>query len=159
MTSHNALPPPVEAYAACRTHLDNYPIVFEQPVAWGEMDAFGHVNNIVYFRYFESARMAYFQELGYDDEMRSGLGPILAETRCRFRVALRFPDYIAVGATVTEVEEDRFHMAYAVASYRVGGIAAEGTGLVVSYDYNRKTKAPLPTRITDQIHQIQSRIP
>ena len=38
----------------------DYPVVIETPVAWGEMDAYGHVNNIVYFRYFESARIAYF---------------------------------------------------------------------------------------------------
>lgn len=36
-----------------------YPVVVEVPVAWGEMDAYGHVNNIVYFRYFETARIAY----------------------------------------------------------------------------------------------------
>ena len=36
----------------------DYPVVIEIPVAWGEMDAYGHVNNIVYFRYFESARIA-----------------------------------------------------------------------------------------------------
>ncbi|MCZ6911333.1 MAG: acyl-CoA thioesterase, partial [Proteobacteria bacterium] len=39
--------------------LDDYPVVIELPVVWGEMDAFDHVNNIIYFRYFESARIAY----------------------------------------------------------------------------------------------------
>ena len=38
--------------------LAGYPVRIEVPVAWGEMDAFGHVNNVVYFRYFESARIA-----------------------------------------------------------------------------------------------------
>ena len=46
-------------------HLKDFPIVIEIPVAWGEMDAFGHVNNIIYFRYFESARLAYFHQTGY----------------------------------------------------------------------------------------------
>ena len=40
---------------------ERYPVVIEIPVAWGEMDAFQHLNNIVYFRYFESARIAYFE--------------------------------------------------------------------------------------------------
>lgn len=40
--------------------LSNYPIVYEQKVAWGDMDAFGHVNNVQYYRYIESARIAYF---------------------------------------------------------------------------------------------------
>jgi acyl-CoA thioester hydrolase len=43
--------------------IDGYPVVIEIPIAWGEMDAFQHVNNIFYFRYFESARIAYFGRL------------------------------------------------------------------------------------------------
>ena len=42
-----------------------FPIVIELPVQWGEMDAYGHVNNTVLFRYFESARMAYFERCGF----------------------------------------------------------------------------------------------
>ena len=38
--------------------LADYPIVFEQRVAWGDMDAFGHVNNVIYYRYIESARLS-----------------------------------------------------------------------------------------------------
>jgi acyl-CoA thioesterase FadM len=49
--------------------MEGYPVVIEVPVAWGEMDAFGHLNNIVYFRYFESARIAYFHKIGLIDMM------------------------------------------------------------------------------------------
>ena len=40
--------------------LGDFPVCVREPVIWGDMDAFGHVNNIVYLRYFESARIAYF---------------------------------------------------------------------------------------------------
>lgn len=43
--------------------LADYPIVFEQRVAWGDMDAFGHVNNVIYYRYIESARLYYLDHL------------------------------------------------------------------------------------------------
>jgi len=60
------------------------------PVTWGEMDTFQHVNNIVYFRYFESERLAYFYKLDLIDLMtRTGIGPILASTSCRFKVESR----------------------------------------------------------------------
>jgi len=73
--------------------MDGYPVVIEVPVAWGEMDAFGHVNNIVYFRYFESARLAYFYKLDLIDMMtKTGIGPILASTSCRFKIPLTYPD-------------------------------------------------------------------
>ena len=44
--------------------LDAYPVIIEIPIAWGDMDAFQHVNNTVYFRHFESARLAYFEKIG-----------------------------------------------------------------------------------------------
>ena len=121
------------------------------------MDSFGHVNNIVYFRYFESARMEYFARLAYDQEMKnSGAGPILAETQCRFRAALEFPDFIATGARVSDIQSDRFQMQYAVASYRLGRIAAEGTGLIVSFDYRANKKTALPDEIVRKIREMES---
>lgn len=85
--------------------LEAYPAVVDIPVAWGEMDAYGHVNNAVYFRWFESARMAYFDPLGvHEIKQLSGIGPILASTSCRFRIPLTYPDQVSIGATVAGVE-------------------------------------------------------
>ena len=44
--------------------LAGVPVVIDQVVDWGDMDSFGHVNNVVYFRYFENARVEYFQRIG-----------------------------------------------------------------------------------------------
>jgi acyl-CoA thioester hydrolase len=137
--------------------LEGYPVVIEIPVAWGEMDSLQHVNNIVYFRYFESARMAYFHKLDiwtYMDE--TGIGPILASTECRFRIPLSYPDTVSVGTRVTDVEEDRYVMKYTVVSHRHQRIAAEGEGLIVSYDYREKRKAPLPQEIKTRIEALES---
>src|SRR5215210_2137077 len=110
--------------------LETYPVVIEIPVAWGEMDSLLHVNNIVYFRYFESARMDYFVRLGLWDYMReTGVGPILASTQCRFRAPLTYPDTVSVGARVPEVGDDRFLMEYVVVSRGQRRVAAEGEGL------------------------------
>ena len=49
--------------------LYDYPIVVEIPVAWGEMDYFHHVNNTVYFRYFESARVKYVEAIKIEEYM------------------------------------------------------------------------------------------
>ncbi|MBU2038447.1 MAG: thioesterase family protein, partial [Gammaproteobacteria bacterium] len=58
--------------------LYEYPVVIEVPVAWGEMDAFQHVNNTQFFRYFESARVQYFDNLKILDYMNNyARGPIL----------------------------------------------------------------------------------
>ena len=59
-----------------------YPVVLQQDVIWGDMDAYGHVNNTVYFRYFEDARIAYLDKIGaHEVKEKFNLGPILATAR------------------------------------------------------------------------------
>ncbi len=137
--------------------LEDYPVVVEIPVAWGEMDAYGHVNNIVYFRYFETARMTYFQRLNAPEFMsRDPLGPILASTSCRFRAPLEFPDRLSVGARIARVDSDRFVMFYAVYSHRQERLAAEGEGTIVCFDYRENRKAPLPEELKRKIAELEA---
>ncbi len=134
----------------------DFPVVFETPVAWGEMDSMGHVNNIMYFRYFESARLAYFERVGFLDEMkRSGVGPILATTQCRFRKPLTYPDRIRVGATVNDLQEDRFTMLYCIESVALGTIAADGEALIVAFDYSENRKTALPDSVRRAILELE----
>ncbi|HLM58404.1 MAG TPA: thioesterase family protein [Pyrinomonadaceae bacterium] len=141
-----------------RELLEAYPVVIEVPVAWGEMDSLRHVNNIVYFRYFESARMTYFERVGFWRHMdETGVGPILASTRCRFRLPLTYPDTVSVGARVPEIDGDRFLMKYVVVSHNHGKAAAEGEGMIVSYDYGKLAKATLPEVIRRRIDDLEGR--
>ena len=134
------------------TLLADFPVTYETPVAWGEMDAFNHVNNVVYFKYFESARIAYFEQVGFAEHMRTtGVGPILASTSCRFKRPLRHPDRVTVGARVAELRADRFTMIYRVVSHELAAVAADGEGLIVSYDYNAASKTPVPDAVRSRI--------
>lgn len=146
----------IQELTSLASAFSTFPISIEIPVAWGEMDAFQHVNNIVYFRYFETARIAYFREIGYTDLMKkTGVGPILADTRCRYRIPLTFPDTVHVGARISEIGEDRFRMTYRVFSLNRQQVAADGDGLVVSYDYRQQGKAPLPSQVIERIHALE----
>src|SRR4029077_12717598 len=59
--------------------LSGFPVVVRQNVIWGEMDAYNHVNNVVYFRYFENARLEYMARLDwFNYEKETGIGPILS---------------------------------------------------------------------------------
>jgi acyl-CoA thioester hydrolase len=136
-----------------------YPVVIELPVAWGEMDALRHVNNIVYFRYFESARMAYFTRLDVWEYMKeTGVGPILASTGCKFRLPLTYPDTVSVGTRVSEIGEDRFVMQYVVVSHGHAKAAAEGEGLIVAYDYRALKKARLPGELKKRIEALEGSV-
>jgi acyl-CoA thioester hydrolase len=136
--------------------LEGYPVVIEIPVAWGEMDSFQHVNNIVYFRYFESARILYSEKLGLhklkDD---TGIGPILGSTGCKYKFPLTYPDTVSVGAKITGIKEDRFSMKYVVVSRRHNRIAAEGDGVVVMYNYHERKKTAIPEVIRRRIAELE----
>ncbi len=137
--------------------LAEYPVIVESPVIWGDMDAYEHVNNTVYFRYFESARIAFFDQLKFKEvKDETGIGPILASTQCRFRIPLTYPDTVSIGARVSDVQGDRFTMHYRVVSHQHKKVAAEGEGLLIAYDYKALTKAALPEIIYQRIQKLGS---
>jgi acyl-CoA thioester hydrolase len=138
--------------------LDGFPVIVRQPVQWGDMDYYRHVNNVVYFRYFENARLAYFDRLRWPEfERATGIGPILAATTGRFRRALTFPDDIAIGARVTEVGADRFSLEHLIISAAQQKAVTEGTGLVVTYHYGENRKVALPEEIRRRIEELEGR--
>jgi acyl-CoA thioester hydrolase len=139
--------------------LAGFPVVIDIPVAWGEMDALRHVNNIVYFRYFESARIAYFEKLRFWEFMnQTGVGPILASIQCKFKIPLTYPDTVSVGTRIPSIEQDRFVMEYRAVSHKSQAIAAEGEGVVVSYNYRESKKTPLPEEMKQRILTLEESV-
>ncbi|MCP9492918.1 MAG: acyl-CoA thioesterase [Pyrinomonadaceae bacterium MAG19_C2-C3] len=139
--------------------LHGFPIVVEIPVAWGEMDAFGHVNNAVYFRYFETARSAYFERLRlFDLAKETGAGPILASINCRFKLSLKYPDTVSVGVRVREIESDRYVFEHRVVSHAHAKIAAYGEGVIVNYDYHESRKTPLTDAVRKAIEDLEATV-
>lgn len=137
--------------------LVDFPVVIEIPVAWGEMDAFQHVNNIVYLRYFESARIAYFERLGFIAVMeQTGIGPILAQLECRYRKPLTYPDTVSVGVRVSEMAKDRFTMQCRIVSHKLATVAAEAEATMVAYDYSQGQKTVVPDGVRRQIEALES---
>jgi acyl-CoA thioester hydrolase len=137
-----------------------YSVVIEFPVHWGDMDAFRHVNNIHYLKYWESARIRYFETIGIFEELeQSNIGPILASQNCIYRFPLTYPDTVSVGCRVVELQEDRFLMNYIIVSHTAEKVAARGEGMIVSYDYTALQKAPLPVSVRRAIEQLENNTP
>ncbi|RRJ85432.1 acyl-CoA thioesterase [Aestuariirhabdus litorea] len=121
------------------------------------MDAFQHVNNTVYFRYFEDARIAYFERAGVMDSMASsGQGPILASTQCRFRAPLTYPDSVRISARIESIADDRFTMRYRIWSHKLDCVAAEGEGVIVYFDYRAGAKCSIPDPIRQAVLAMES---
>lgn len=136
--------------------LERFPVQLEIPIAWGEMDAFQHVNNLVYLRWFESARMAYFENCRYQDVMlESSIGPILRDSRIRYRIPLTFPGNVISATRITRLEQDRFTMEHLVYSLEHDAVAAEGDAVIVCVDYQQNQKAAVPQMYRDLIMEME----
>lgn len=136
--------------------MNDFPVVTEIPVAWGEMDALQHVNNVVYFRYFETARIDYFHHINLMDELaRDNIGPVLSETHSRYKIPVTYPDTLLVGSRVCDIQSDRFSMEYQIVSKKLGKVTTTGTATVVMFDFNHGSKAQLPDNIVSAIRHLQ----
>lgn len=108
--------------------LKKFPVIFEQRVAWGDMDAFGHVNNVMFYRYLESARIAYLEHLQvFDDSSMT----VLASSSCQYLKPVFFPDTLHIGARVSKLGNTSCVMTYAVYSTQQQAVVATGEAVVV----------------------------
>ena len=66
------------------------------PIRWGDMDAMNHVNNTVYFRYMEQARIEWLESLGYGTGQHTDEGPVIVNAGCTYLVPLVYPGNVEV---------------------------------------------------------------
>jgi acyl-CoA thioester hydrolase len=132
--------------------LDGFPEVVEIPIQWGDQDALRHVNNTVYFRWFESSRIAYSRKIGlWELQAFANIAPILASIQCDYRRPLTYPDIVRVGTKVVRVGRTSMTMEHRVVGQTSGTLAAEGTAVLVLYDYDKAEPSPIPDRIRQAI--------
>ncbi|MBL7946528.1 MAG: acyl-CoA thioesterase [Flavobacteriales bacterium] len=127
----------------------------EIPVAWGEQDAFGHLNNVVYFRYFENVRMHYLERIGaLRSHAEAGIGVILATTTCDFLRPVQWPATLRIRTGCTKVGDTSFTLAYEITDTEDSLVAA-GTSVQVMYDYTKGAKVTIPDPIRAAIAALQ----
>ncbi len=115
-------------------------------VRWGDMDSFGHVNNVQYFRYGESARIAYFDALAAEHpDFWNGSGIILASMSCDFLAQLHYPAELEIGSRVTRLGRSSLDMSTAI--FHDGKLAAALRGVLAWFDYSAQKTVPIPESV------------
>ena len=136
--------------------LAKFPVILEWPVQWGDQDALGHVNNTVYFRWCESARVAYLQRLGLEAWMKPvTLGPILAKIECNYKRQLHFPDAVRIGSRVSQLGRTSLTMEHSLVSVQQNAIVAESTSVIVVFNYETQRPAPIPADVRAAIETLE----
>src|SRR5437773_772325 len=137
--------------------LDGHPLVLDWPVQWGDQDSFGHVNNVVYFRWMESARIEYFRQAAIGSTSNQGAGPILASLKCDFRRQLTYPDTVLISASIASIGRTSMKMAHLVYSMAQQAIAAEGDSVLVMFEYTKQRPILVADEIRAKIDAIEGR--
>jgi len=136
--------------------LDDFAIVVDINVEWGDMDALQHVNNIEYFKYFQIARIAYFEKIDTFGVMgENRVSSILAATQAKYIYPLNYPDKISVGIRVDTMADQHFTMKYAVVSHKHQRLATVGDAKVVAFDYVNNKKTSIPDAIRKTIIDLE----
>jgi len=124
------------------------------------MDAARHVNNLVYLRWSESGRIAYFNKIKVNPSFSGAdTGPILGWQDCKYIYPMTFPDTAIVGVRTLEILEDRLIMESAIFSERVNRIAAVSKQIIVPYSYAELKKVPLPQSWIEGIEAFRNAKP
>ncbi|WP_373350664.1 acyl-CoA thioesterase [Acinetobacter bereziniae] len=135
--------------------LAQFPIVYEQKVAWGDMDAFGHVNNVQYYRYIESARIAYFDRLNVFEQ---DVLTVVASSQCKYLKPVFYPDVLHIGAGIAEMRNSAIRMHYVLFSEQQQEIVADGEAVIVFVDKDSMKKALIPENLRKVIIDLEATV-
>lgn len=116
-------------------------------IDWSELDLFGHVNNVQFFKYIQASRIACWEELGisalYETEK---IGPLLASCSCNFLRPLHYPGTIRVVCEVVFMKNSSFGLRHRIFN-EAGELCAEGDDVIVLWNYGTGIKAQIPNAV------------
>lgn len=121
------------------------------PIRWGDMDAMGHVNNTVYFRYLETARIDWFTSLGVAPDPK-GQGPVIVNAFCNFHRQLEYPGDIRVTVYASDPARTTFETWVTIERLdQPGEVYASGGATTIWVDFPRQKAVDLPGWLRDLV--------
>ena len=124
------------------TFRSDYPHFLSIPTRWKDNDIYGHVNNVVYYSYFDTVINEYLIRVGGLDIHDSPIIGVCAESFCRFKASFVFPDTVEAGMRVGELRNRSVR--YEIGLFREGLDEAAAVGHFVHVFVDRETMTPTP---------------
>ena len=127
------------------------------PIRWGDMDAMGHVNNTVYFRYLETARIDWMRSVGCQPDPQ-GEGPVIVNAFCNFYKQLEYPGDVLVKMYVSDPGRSTFESWCTMERADEPGVVyAAGGATTIWVDFPAQKSRPLPDWLRAQVIPGQAR--
>lgn len=134
--------------------LSQFPVIHPQPIHWGEMDAFNHLNNVVFYRYAESARIAYLFALKmFDGDMVT----VLAESSCKYLRPVTYPDTLLIGVRCRHLGTTSIIMEYSYFSTAQNAVVATADAVIVRLDSSASKKVAWSEEERDALFDLEAK--
>lgn len=121
------------------------------PVRWGDMDAYGHVNNTIYFRYCEQARVEWLEAGGFMVSIDQDDGPVIINAACTFMIPVTYPATVIVRLYAGAPGRSSVMNWYEIGVEGDDRIYAEGSAKVVWMNHLTGKSVPLPETLRNQV--------
>lgn len=119
------------------------------PIRWGDMDAYGHVNNTMYFLYVQEARFAMLTERNIPIGPK-GSAPVLAATTCKFIRPINFPETLLINTYLTDIQGKKAFFEHDIQSATKPDMTYANIGAtIVWFDFNNQVSIDIPQYIYD----------
>ena len=117
------------------------------PVRWGDMDAYGHVNNTVYFRYFEQTRVEWAERMGSRVSPEEPVGPVIINASCTFLIPMTYPGTVEVRTYAGHPGRSSVQTHVEMRIVGDDQLYAEGAAKMVWMDTQTGKSAPIPDHV------------
>lgn len=124
--------------------------VTTMPIRWGDMDAYGHVNNTVYFRYMEQARVEWIEAMQVPVRP-GGSGPVIINASCTFQIPMNYPGTVEVRTYVGAIGRSSCQTYVEMRVLGDERVYAEGAAKVVWMDTQTGKSVPLPDHVRAEL--------
>lgn len=134
-----------------------YPVKHVLRIDWSDLDYFGHVNNVSFFRFVQSARVNYWDHCGINAMHKAeNIGPMLASSKCDFKKPLYYPGQAIIHSGAGSIGNSSFRLCHRIYN-EAGELCAEAEDVIVIYDFNQNRKHPIPESILNSIESLEKR--
>ena len=137
--------------------MSDYSVKLELRIDWSELDIFGHVNNVMFFKYIQASRVNYWETSGILRQYEgTKIGPMLASATCQFRKPLFYPGNIFVYARMEFIKNTSFGLHHQIINHNKE-IVAEAHDVMVMYDFNKNEKVLFPAVLRGAVEKLEKR--
>jgi len=135
----------------------HFPVKLNIRLDWSELDMFGHINNVMFFKFIQASRVNYWEKSGFNnDYVTKKIGPLLVSSSCQFRKPLFYPGNIITEARVEFIKNTSMGIQHRILNEK-GEIAAEAQDVIVLYDFAKNETVTISPHIRKAIENIEGR--